>query len=214
MFLQKQPDVAGSLRGAIACPFTPLLSSGCGFSLPSSGLCHICCFHERPTKTCDPSSPGTMCHAFIPSAEGGLLSPPLLAQFNTNHCLSVLFKVGPAVLTAFRIHLHPGTGRSEAVCDTRLSVISSYLAACSRFINSDGKGTFFLAFSSFATQSKCLPPEQSPARVQACKPPARFLSDPKHDPCPHPCHHPCPNPSCSSPFKMILSAFKIKASGS
>lgn len=44
-------------------------------------------------------------------------------------CVSVLFKVGPAVLTAFRIHLHPGTGRSEAVCDAHLSVVSSSLAA-------------------------------------------------------------------------------------
>lgn len=39
-------------------------------------------------------------------------------------CL-VLFKDGPAVLTAYRINLHSGTGGSEALCDACLSVLSS-----------------------------------------------------------------------------------------
>lgn len=80
-------------------------------------------------------------------------------------CLSVLFQVAPAVLTAFRIHLLPGTGRPAAECDTRLSVISSCLLALAKLCQ---KRNFFLPFGCFATQSKCLPTEQSPARGQAC----------------------------------------------
>lgn len=66
-------------------------------------------------------------------------SPPDL-HFNTNTnylCLSVClsFKDGPAVLTAFRINLHSGMGRSEALCDAYLSVLSSSSSAVSLFIH-------------------------------------------------------------------------------
>ena len=52
-------------------------------------------------------------------------SPEL--QFNTSSltCVCVsFFKDGPAVLTAFKIHLLSGTGRSKALCAACLSVLA------------------------------------------------------------------------------------------
>lgn len=59
-------------------------------------------------------------------------SPNLQLSAHQLTCVSLSLKDGPAVLTAFRINLHySGTGRSEALCDAWLSVLSSPTAVVS-----------------------------------------------------------------------------------